>query len=172
MNSGLIHNYPSLRARKRAAKWRLAGIIKISLGCIDCGYNSHPEALQFDHINDDKKDNVSNLIRSDYAWSTILTEINKCEVRCSNCHAVVTEKRRDSLRMLERFESKINKTEDCWIWTASKDSNGYGVFRLDGKLEKAHRVSYTLVFGDISKDLVLDHLCRNKSCVKIGRAHV
>ena len=84
----------SPRARKRAAKWRLAQMIKTHRGCIDCGYNEHAVALQFDHINDDKKASVSNLIRSDYAWSTILEEINKCEVRCANCHAVVTAHRK------------------------------------------------------------------------------
>ena len=94
MNTGLIHNHVSVRARKRAAKWRLAGIIKINSGGIDCGYNAHAVALQFDHVGDDKKANVSNLIRSDYSWSTILEEIKKCEVRCANCHAVMTAHRK------------------------------------------------------------------------------
>lgn len=69
-------------------------MIKKSKGCIDCGYNEHGVALQFDHINDDKKNSVSNLIRSDYSWSTIMQEIEKCEVRCSNCHAVMTATRK------------------------------------------------------------------------------
>lgn len=98
MSTGLIHKHVSPRARKRAAKWRLAAIIKVSRGCADCGYDKHPEALQFDHISDDKKDNVSDLIRSDYAWSTILTEINKCEIRCANCHAVMTAHRKRAYR--------------------------------------------------------------------------
>lgn len=85
--------YKSPRARKRAAKWRLAQILKKERGCIDCGYNEHGVALQFDHIGD-KKQSVSNLIRSDYAWSTILKEIAKCEVRCANCHAVMTAYRK------------------------------------------------------------------------------
>lgn len=84
----------SPRAKKRAAKWRLAQMIKTDRGCVDCGYKEHAVALQFDHINDDKKASVSNLIRSDYAWSTILEEINKCEIRCANCHAVVTARRK------------------------------------------------------------------------------
>ena len=83
----------SKRAKKRAAKWRLAGMIKTSVGCIDCGYNKSPYALQFDHIGDDKKGSVSNLIRSDYCWGTIKTEISKCEVVCANCHAVRTKER-------------------------------------------------------------------------------
>lgn len=86
--------YISKRARKRAAKWRLAQIIKLNNGCIDCGYREHAVALQFDHVQDNKKMNVSNMIRSDYGWSTIKDEIAKCEVRCANCHAVMTRYRK------------------------------------------------------------------------------
>lgn len=84
----------SARARKRRTNWRLAGMIKIASGCIDCGYAAHAEALQFDHTSQDKKGNVSDLIRSDYSWATIMAEINKCEIRCANCHAVKTSHRK------------------------------------------------------------------------------
>lgn len=94
----LINAFPSRRARKRGAKWRLAGMIKKERGCVDCGYDKYAVALQFDHISEDKKGSVSNLIRSDYSWKTILKEIEKCEVRCSNCHAVVTARRKLSYR--------------------------------------------------------------------------
>ena len=92
----------SARARKRRTNWRLAGMIKVASGCIDCGYAAHAEALQFDHTGDDKKGNVSDLIRSDYSWTTIVNEINKCEVRCANCHAVRTSQRK---RVLEEYSS-------------------------------------------------------------------
>jgi hypothetical protein len=98
--------FKSARARKRAAKWRLAGMIKTAQGCIDCGYAEHAQALQFDHIADNKKASVSNLIRSDYAWNTILEEIKKCEVRCANCHAVMTASRRN-LRLDESYSFAI-----------------------------------------------------------------
>jgi hypothetical protein len=88
----MIHSFASPRARKRAAKWRLAQLIKLHRGCVDCGYTKHAVALQFDHRGD-KKGNVSDLIRSDYSWSTIMAEINKCDVRCANCHAVATKRR-------------------------------------------------------------------------------
>lgn len=71
-------------------------MIKQEHGCVDCGYREHAIALQFDHVSGTKKASVSNLIRSDYAWSTILEEIAKCEVRCANCHAVVTARRKSS----------------------------------------------------------------------------
>jgi hypothetical protein len=84
----------SARARKRRNNWRLAGMIKVASGCIDCGYAAHAEALQFDHTGQDKKGNVSDLIRSDYSWETVMAEINKCEIRCANCHAVKTSHRK------------------------------------------------------------------------------
>lgn len=89
-----MHSHLSPRARKRAAKWRLSQLIKLNSGCVDCGYREHAVALQFDHIGDNKKMNVSDMIRSDYSWITILEEIAKCEVRCANCHAVMTRDRK------------------------------------------------------------------------------
>ena len=89
-----MNHFVSPRARKRGAKWRLSQLIKLEQGCIDCGYNEHAVALQFDHTGDDKKMNVSDMIRSDYAWSSIMEEIRKCEVRCANCHSVMTAKRK------------------------------------------------------------------------------
>ena len=83
----------SKRAKIRAEKWSLAQKIKLAQGCADCGYNKDAYALQFDHIDDNKKKNVSDMISSDYSWNTILEEIAKCEVICANCHAIRTKKR-------------------------------------------------------------------------------
>lgn len=85
--------FPSRRARKRSAKWRLAQIHKLAHGCADCGYNANAYALQFDHVRGDKKQAVSDLIRSDYSWNTIKEEMSKCEVVCANCHAIRTQSR-------------------------------------------------------------------------------
>lgn len=64
----------------------------------------------------------------------------------------------------ERFWSKVEKTDSCWNWTGSL-RNGYGLFRFNGKIQSAHRVSFELIKGKIPKGLELDHLCRNPSCV-------
>ena len=63
------------------------------------------------------------------------------------------------------FYKKIEKTEKCWMWTASKDWNGYGHFVYDKKHHVAHRLSYQLNIGNIPTGLVIDHLCRNRACV-------
>lgn len=68
---------------------------KISKGCIDCGYNQNPLALQFDHVRG-KKYAVSQMVSSGLSIKAIQQEIEKCEVRCANCHAIITYERRYS----------------------------------------------------------------------------
>lgn len=53
----------------------------------------------------------------------------------------------------------------CWHWNGAKSTSGYGNVRIDKVQLRAHRVSYEDKYGKISKDLVVDHLCRNKLCV-------
>jgi hypothetical protein len=64
-----------------------------------------------------------------------------------------------------RFFSKVIKTETCHVWAASKNPDGYGRFALNGKQEKAHRVSWMLANGDIPKGKMICHHCDNPSCV-------
>jgi hypothetical protein len=53
----------------------------------------------------------------------------------------------------------------CWLWTASLKPNGYGAFRHQGRMQRAHRVAYELLVGPIPVGLQLDHLCRTLRCV-------
>jgi hypothetical protein len=66
---------------------------------------------------------------------------------------------------LEDFEKKFVKTDGCWEWLATKNSDGYGRVKRLGKLESAHRVSYELYKGpfDLSKHVC--HKCDNPACV-------
>lgn len=88
-----VNDFRSPRARKRAIKWRALQIHKLAQGCADCGYNASAYALQFDHVRGEKKQAVSDLVRSDYGWDTIVEELTKCEIVCANCHAVRTKNR-------------------------------------------------------------------------------
>ena len=65
----------------------------------------------------------------------------------------------------ERFWEKVEKTDYCWNWTATKSKRGYGTFRIDDKMIRVHRFSYELHKGKILNGLTIDHLCRNRSCV-------
>lgn len=71
-------------------------------------------------------------------------------------------------RWVSRFSEKIFPVTEsgCWIWDSEVNkSHGYGMFLLNGKYVRAHRVSYELFKGPIPKGLHIDHLCRVKCCV-------
>jgi hypothetical protein len=52
----------------------------------------------------------------------------------------------------------------CWIWPFAK-VEGYGVFTYQRKGYRAHRYIYEQLVGPVPRELVMDHLCRNHSCV-------
>ncbi len=83
--------------------------------------------------------------------------------RAVECFYQVGEKMRKPLK--ERFFAKVKKTEECWEWQACLDRKGYGRFWKDGRNCHAHRVSYELIVGPLTRDQHLDHLCRNTICV-------
>ena len=65
----------------------------------------------------------------------------------------------------DRFWEKVIKTDECWWWTAKKNHKGYGMFVWDKNARGAHRLAYEHLVGPVPAGLVLDHVCRNKSCV-------
>lgn len=67
----------------------------------------------------------------------------------------------------DRFWAKVNKTETCWLWTASINAGtGYGQFaRSHGEGIDAHRFSYELASGPIPEKHDIHHLCHVRHCV-------
>lgn len=59
--------------------------------CVDCG-ESDPRVLEFDHVRGEKRADVSDMVRKGVAWRRLSEEIDKCEVRCANCHRRKTVK--------------------------------------------------------------------------------
>lgn len=60
--------------------------------CIDCG-ERNPVVLEFDHVKKGKTGNISYMLgRLRCSWPTVVKEIEKCEVRCANCHRIKTFK--------------------------------------------------------------------------------
>lgn len=65
-----------------------------------------------------------------------------------------------------RFVSAVEPSiEGCWEWQRALD-NGYGRFWLDGRSRMAHVVSYEMFVGPIPEGKHIDHLCRNRRCVR------
>lgn len=64
---------------------------------------------------------------------------------------------------MDRFWNKVDRSGDCWVWTAGRDNAGYGQFRYEGKNIKAHRVSFFLANGTWPG--ICRHTCDNPPCV-------
>ena len=72
-------------------------------------------------------------------------------------------------RLPERFWNKVRVAESgCWEWGAYRDPNGYGKYRFNGETRLAHRVAYLRLHGPVPKGLEIDHLCRNRACVRVS----
>jgi len=64
-----------------------------------------------------------------------------------------------------RFWSHVDRRGDdeCWPWTASVDSGGYGQFGAERKVVKAHAWAYERFIGAVPEDLPqLDHDCHTR----------
>jgi hypothetical protein len=67
----------------------------------------------------------------------------------------------------DRFWPKVAKGAGCWNWTGGVVSTGYGLFKGYAMATNlAHRWSYFLEHGHIDDELTIDHLCRNRLCVR------
>lgn len=60
--------------------------------CVDCS-ESDPIVLEFDHVKGEKIGDIKKMVDS-YSIESLKKEIEKCEVRCANCHRRMTHKRR------------------------------------------------------------------------------
>lgn len=83
---------------------------------------------------------------------------------------------------INRFWSKVDKSGDCWIWTAGVSeksrslklkfrhirAEGYGSFSVKHKTFRAPRIAWYIIKGYINDDMVLDHVkgkCTTTLCV-------
>lgn len=63
--------------------------------------------------------------------------------------------------------AKVNRTGDeleCWPWSRSVGSHGYGQTWDGITVRLAHRVAWSLTHGPIPEGMTVDHICRNRRC--------
>ena len=71
-----------------------------------------------------------------------------------------------SQEIQDRFWSKVNKTDNCWIWTACLNSCGYGQLKVNSKDIRAHRFSFQNHNNRLIQDgMCILHSCDNPKCV-------
>lgn len=73
------------------------------------------------------------------------------------------------------FWLKVKKTETCWIWNGPLNRKGYGWYsrqRAEGGSQLAHRFAWVATNGEIPAGMQIDHLCRNRACVRPSHLEV
>ncbi len=74
--------------------------------------------------------------------------------------------------LLERFESKVVKSDGCWLWQGSRDDSGYGTMWNGYQTEDCHRVSWKLYRGPIPAGQSVLHDCNTPRCVSPFHLHL
>lgn len=75
------------------------------------------------------------------------------------------------LRHTDRVYGEANEGRPdlgrCWEWTGATNTNGYGVVKVAGRLELAHRMALALALGrPIREGMHALHACDNRRCVR------
>lgn len=66
-------------------------------------------------------------------------------------------------RQVDLFMLKVRvAASSCWEWTGAIEKRGYGCY---GNF-RAHRIAYNLFVGPLIPGETIDHLCRNRRCVR------
>lgn len=60
----------------------------------------------------------------------------------------------------------------CWLWLGMVDAKGYGLITVRQRKFRAHRLAYTEWAGPIPDSMVIDHKCRNPSCINPSHLEV
>lgn len=98
-----MNNKETIEHRRR---W--INLFKLSNGCSICGYDKHPSALCFDHLNSEEKHEMTKngcskrnhaggmfmLYGKKFSDDILLEEIKKCRILCHNCHMEQTHNKR------------------------------------------------------------------------------
>lgn len=61
---------------------------------------------------------------------------------------------------LERFESRVVKSDGCWRWPGTLNKHGDASTRIHGKTRLVHRIAYELFIGRIPETEMPSHAQR------------
>lgn len=73
----------------------------------------------------------------------------------------------DDPALHKRFWAKVDvrSIDECWLWTASTNDTGYGMFMFNGAPFGAHRMSWAIENQKLPGKLDVCHTCDRPSCV-------
>lgn len=89
-----------------------------------------------------------------------------CSRVCSGRAGTAARAKRMAETFAVRFWKRVKKTRRCWEWTGPVGQrHGYGNLKRNGLNVLAHRVAWSLTYGD-PKDALVLHECDNRRCVR------
>ncbi|MDI7860949.1 HNH endonuclease [Rhizobiaceae bacterium n13] len=85
--------------------------------------------------------------------------------------------RREKIRRKVMDRISIDEQTGCWIWTGPTSGEsgrgaGYPRMSLDGQTVAVHLVMFTNEHGFIPGKKQIDHVCRNRLCVRPHPEHL
>jgi len=60
---------------------------------------------------------------------------------------------------------RIRRVRGCWLWTGSTFNDGYGSASFKDKTQRAHRASYKVFVGSLSRKEDVHHKCDHILCI-------
>ncbi len=97
-----VESTRNARARNRA----FVDAYLVQQTCVDCGEDD-PDVFEFDHVRGIKIGDISTLANKPCTLQQLKDEIEKCVVRCANCHRRKTRKSHAGVaQQAERLPSK------------------------------------------------------------------
>lgn len=67
----------------------------------------------------------------------------------------------------ERFWARVDRSGPCWLWLGPTDKHGYGHAQAYKRLSgRPYQFAYWLTHGAVPEGLEIDHICRNRACVR------
>ena len=128
---------------KRLRRLKHLGSYKLKKGCQFCGYNKCSSALEFDHIERNKKEFTIGKKFGTVSLKVLFSEIRKCRVLCANCHAEITRK------------TVYNETRIKYNPLTHKYNTIYGNKVRNGELPSNARIVFT---NGMSRDISMKSL--------------
>lgn len=78
----------------------------------------------------------------------------------------MVKRNRKKCHPLELFSRHVKELENgCWIWIGGTTPRGYGCQKIEGKMVRAHRLSYQIFKGPIPEKMYVCHTCDVPLCV-------
>ncbi len=65
--------------------------------------------------------------------------------------------------LLKHADAKPN---GCRLWSRCTNRSGYGMVKWQGRMWRAHRLAWTLAFGEIPNDQCVCHACDVTGCIE------